>query len=132
RGEHLAAVPVALLADLVAQRLRRLVGVGVEAVDDGHRADEHLARRERADQPDADLPVEAERLDRRLEGAAEAPGEAVVEARALLGGVDLREALVGVRGGGLDDLRALALERLRVAALARERQERPERDRADE
>ena len=75
----------------VAVGLHRVGEVGgvvfdvADAVDDAHRADEHLAGRERADQADAHLPVEAERPDRRLDHVAEAAGDAVAE---LLGGGD--------------------------------------------
>ena len=43
----------------------------VHAVDRSQRPDDHFARGERRDQTDADLPVEAERLDHRLDCAAD-------------------------------------------------------------
>ena len=58
----------------VAQRLVLLVGV-VDVEHDAHRRDEHLARGERAENADADPPVEAERRERRLDEVAEAAGQ---------------------------------------------------------
>ena len=45
------------------------VRIRVHAVDRPQRADDHLARGQRRDQSDADLPVEAQRLDDRLDRA---------------------------------------------------------------
>ncbi|HET9989205.1 MAG TPA: ferrous iron transporter B, partial [Kofleriaceae bacterium] len=70
-------------AQRLAQRLRGLVGVGADRIHDTERRHEHLACRERADQADADLPVEAERLDCRLDRVADPAAVAVLEVRGL-------------------------------------------------
>ena len=59
-------------ADLTrTRRVRRLVLALVQAVDDGHRAHEDLAGRERADEADPDLPIEAQRLEHRFDRLAQ-------------------------------------------------------------
>ena len=57
-------------AQRLAQRLVLLVGA-VDVEHDPHRRDEDLARGERAEDADADPPVEAQRRERRLDEAAE-------------------------------------------------------------
>src|SRR5262249_19685704 len=70
----------------ITQRLVLLVRV-VDVEHDPHRRDEDLARRERAEDADADAPVEAERLQGRLDPAAEMPADASAEVvSALLAG----------------------------------------------
>ena len=51
--------------------------VPFDTVDRAERPDDHFARRDRRDEADADLPVEAERCDDRLDDAADRPREAL-------------------------------------------------------
>jgi hypothetical protein len=102
----------------------------LHAVDDAERADQHLARGEARDEPDTDLPVEAERLDRGLDEVAEAAAEAVLEAR--LGALVIEAGERFVARGLVGDRLGLGHSRveLRFAyGVAREGEQRPEHDR---
>ena len=61
-------------------RLQRL-RAGIRAVERAHGADHHLARQHAGQQADADLPVEAQRRNRRLDEVAEPADEAVGQLR---------------------------------------------------
>ena len=54
-----------------------------DSVDGAQRADDHFARRQRRDQSDADLPVEAQRLDDRLDRVADHARDALSDLRRL-------------------------------------------------
>ena len=104
-----------------------VIVAAADGVDDAERRDEHFACGERADQPDADLPVEAQRFEDRLDRMAEAAAVAGLEVR----GAFLRGELgLRIRIGGLRDQRRIIGRALRQ--LAREVEEGPQRDRARE
>ena len=66
-----------------------------DAEDDPHRADKDFAGGERGDEPDADAPVETERLDDGLDDVAGAPGETLGDLR---GGRGVGIRVLGVGG----------------------------------
>ena len=70
--------------EVLVQRLLQIlaprIGV-VHAVNRSQGGDDGFARRKRGDQPDADLPVETQWLDRRLDGAPRCARQAVDDRR---------------------------------------------------
>ncbi len=75
----------AVVAFLLLQHLREARRAFVaflslaDVVNRGHGADENFARGERADDADADFPIEAKWFDEWFDGAAEVAGEAVTQ-----------------------------------------------------
>ena len=67
------------------QRLLQVHGVllGIDAIERAQRAHDDLARGQRGQQADADLPVETERSDNRHQGMTDAAHDAVLNGRRL-------------------------------------------------
>jgi hypothetical protein len=66
-------------SEILAQGFLQIQPVGIRAVNGAQGADDGFARGERRDQADADLPIEAERLDQGFNGAAHGAGEAMLD-----------------------------------------------------
>ena len=69
--------------EVALQRLLQAdcVFVAFQPVDRAQRADNHLARRKRRDQPDADPPVKAQRLNHRFDGASQCASQRLLDRR---------------------------------------------------
>src|SRR5262249_33244971 len=91
---------------LLAERFSVVLDVP-DAVDDTHRRDEHFAGRERTDESDSHLPVEAQRLDRRLHEMPDPPGDGMAKLFARNRPILLRFMLLISPGFALDGSKSI-------------------------